>query len=223
MEGRIKGSNSGSPNIREGVTEIFVTQVNPANENAFKEWIEKIHNAEAKFSGFRGVYVQCPKIGVSKNWITLLQFDTPENLERWLTSPERKSILKESISVVSSLESHRLISPYEGWFSSVSVGTNAPSIWKQTMIILLVLFPVVMLEMKFLNPWTRSLNFSLATFIGNAISVTLVSWPLMPIAIRYLNFWLLPDPQSYMRDTIVGTIVVVGLYILEIGLLWNLL
>lgn len=207
---------------KEGyVTEVFVTQVNPAKKDIYNKWMSKIHQVEAKFPGFQGVYVQSPKEG--ENWITLLQFDTTENLDRWLNSPERQKVLDESKSLIDSLETHRVMSPYAGWFASVSKGGEAPPVWKQTMLILLVLFPIVMLELKFLNPWTNLLNPSLGTFIGNAISVTLVSWPTLPFAIWSLRWWLTPEGNRDFKTTLKGTFIVLGLYLLEIALLWKLM
>ncbi len=151
----VEGSDSlqedilGASHMQGGVTEVFVTQVSPDKEEAFHQWIAKIHQAEAKFPGFRGAYVQAPSREKSHHWITLLQFDTPENLDRWLSSSERQQALQESLPLITSLESHRVISPYAGWFTSLSNAGNVP-VWKQTMVILLVLFPLVMLELKFL-------------------------------------------------------------------------
>lgn len=193
-------------------TEVFVTQVDPEKEEAFRAWIAKIHQAEATFPGFRGMYVQSPVQG--RNWITFLHFDTEENLERWLHSQERQKILLESQPLIVSLESHR-ISPYGGWFTSI----EKPSVWKQTMLVLLVLFPIVMLELKFLTPLTKGLNPSIATFIGNAISVALIAWPLMPLAISCLKWWLAPKIDR--RTNIFGAGIIVAVYLLEIALFWN--
>lgn len=205
--------------MQEGVTEVFITEVNPDKDIFFREWIAKIHQTEAKFPGFKGVYVQSP-VGQGKNWITLLQFDRLENLDRWLTSPEREQILKESKPLITSLENHRVISPYSGWFSSFAKKGELPPLWKQTMLILLVLFPMVMLELKFLNPLTQALGLSLSTFIGNAISVTLISWPMMPIAIFCLSWWLTPGGNKRSK-LIAGILILIVLYLLEIAIFWN--
>lgn len=200
------------------VTEIFVTQIKPELEEAYRQWIAKIHEEEAKFPGFRGVYMKTPTHAHDRNWITLLQFDTPENLDRWLNSDVRKKILLESNNLITSLESHRMISPYAGWFSSIARDDGMPPVWKQTMLVLLVLFPVVMLELKYLSPVTAGLDLSVATFIGNAISVALISWPLMPITIRFLGWWLAPKGTSQQRrnSNLFGTVLILLLYALEI-------
>ena len=219
----IKEVASGVSHAKGSATQIFVTEVSPDRESAYREWIAKIHQVEAKFPGFRGVYVQSPSQSQGKNWITLLQFDTPENLDRWLSSSEREEVLRESKPLISSLESHRVISPYAGWFSSIAKDGELPSVWKQTMIVLLVLFPIVMLELKFLPLLIGNLNPSLATFIGNAISVTLLAWPMVPIAIWFLGWWLSPKGESRQRATIMGTLVLTVLYLIEIAIFWNLL
>jgi antibiotic biosynthesis monooxygenase (ABM) superfamily enzyme len=212
---------SGFSSTENGVTEVFVIQVSPDKEEAFRTWIAKMNQAEATFPGFRGMYVQAPSHAQGRNWLTFLHFDTTENLDRWLSSDIRKSILQESESLIASLESHRVISPYIGWFANMEKGP-LPSINKPTMLILLVLFPIVMLEIKFL-PWiTGGLNSALATFIANSISVSLISWPFLPLAIFCLNWWLAPT-RNVARINILGTLLVFGLYLLEIAIFWNLL
>ena len=201
------------------ITEVIVTEVNPGREEAYRAWSAKIHQVEAKFPGFRGVYIQSPD-GNNKHWITLLQFDTMENLDRWLQSPERKLVLQESSPFISALESHRVISPFAGWFASIAKTGELPPVWKQTMLVLLVLFPIVVLEIRFLLPVLTGLNSSVATFISNALSVTLISFPLMPIAIWFLGWWLSTHSR---KTTIRGTLLIGLLYLAEIALFWNFL
>lgn len=95
---------------------------------------------------------------------------------------------------------------------------NVP-VWKQMMIVLLMLFPIVMLELIFLSPYLSTLHFSLATFIGNAISVALLSWPFMSIAIYCLNWWLTPINMTTGKS-IAGALLVIGLYVIEVVFFW---
>ncbi|MBA3238993.1 MAG: hypothetical protein H0T62_11690 [Parachlamydiaceae bacterium] len=210
----IEGDDS---NGKGNVTEVFVTEVSPGMEKKYLAWSSKIHKVEAKFPGFRGTYVQFPA-GKDKYWITLLKFDSIENLENWLQSPERSFVLQESLPLISSLVSHRVISPYSGWFASISGTGVQPPLWKQTMLILLVLFPLVMIEMKYLSPLTNGLNYALGMFIGNAISVALISYPMLPLAIYFLKWWL---TTKNVATTILGTGVVILLYMVELTFFWN--
>jgi uncharacterized protein len=209
--------------LGNGVTEVIVAEVFPSKEEEYREWSAKIHLEEAKCPGFRGVYVQSPVEHKGKFWITLLQFDTMEHLDRWLNSAERQNLLNDSKSMISYLETHRIISPYAGWFASIAKVGEIPALWKQTMIVLLVLFPIVMLELKYLNPLLTGLNISLGTFIGNAVSVTLISFPMMPVAIYFLKWWLLPSQKQRIFAIIAGTLTVIALYLIEIWLFWSFL
>lgn len=205
-----------------GVTEVIIAQVNPETESEYLSWSAKIHQAEARFPGFRGAYLQKPEVGKGRNWITLLQFDTMDHLDAWLNSDERQRLLNESMPWITSLETHRVISPYAGWFASIAKKGEMPAVWKQTMLVLLVLFPIVMFELRYLTPSINFLGPSLSTFIANAISVSLISFPMMPIAIYFLGWWLAPIHQR-KRIAVLGIVVVVILYLIEIALLWNFL
>lgn len=203
-----------------GVIEVFVTQVDRSNNEAYRSWLGEIQRRESAFPGFQGMYVQAPTEVKSRTWITLLQFDSVENLDRWLTSPQRREVLQAAEPLVLALESHRVISSFAGWFAKVAPQGAMPPVWKQTMMVLLVLFPIVMLEMKFLVPWLKELNPSLSTFIGNAISVSLVSWPLMPLAINALRWWLQPPRSRAPALNIAGIAAVCSLYLIEIAFFW---
>ncbi len=208
-------------NIDGGVTEIFITYVTKNMESIYKKWIAKIHHVEAQFKGFRGVYVQSPSNIGDNHWVTFLKFDTVENLDAWLKSTERKHLLKESLPLVSLLENHRIISPYGSWFPNVSKAGINPPVWKETMLILLVLFPLVMLQLKFLGLLTKGWDISLATFLGNAISASLISWPFLPLVIKLMKWWLLPRGPNPRRTTMLGVLLLLLLYSAEVAFFWS--
>ncbi len=82
---------------------------------------------------------------------------------------------------------------FPGWFGAGPTRPGAaalPPDWKQAMIVLLVLYPTVMLLGRFLSPWLASLPLAVSMFIGNVVSVALLTWLLMPGANRALGFWL---------------------------------
>lgn len=211
-------SSSAAEGLNDGVaTEIFVTEVYPEQVATYQEWVAKMHGAEALFPGFRGVYVQTK----GSQWVTVLQFDSHQELEAWLQSAERQALLTEGKALIASMQAHQLtVSPFAGWFSSLHEKAGVPPVWKQTMLILLVLFPVVMLEMFYLSPWLKSWHPASAMFLSNAISVTLVSWPLLPLAIYFLKPWLLLPAGGHFLAQFLGTLFVLLLYALEVAFFW---
>jgi antibiotic biosynthesis monooxygenase (ABM) superfamily enzyme len=83
------------------------------------------------------------------------------------------------------------------------------------------LFPIVMLESLFLSPRLASLNFSLALFIGNTISVALTTYLTMPLFIKALKWWLLPKPDAPKSVHWKGTLLVFALYALSVAIFWK--
>ncbi|MFE1599504.1 antibiotic biosynthesis monooxygenase [Methylobacterium sp. ID0610] len=196
------------------VTEVIATRVEPGREQAFRVWAEAAQAAQARFPGYAGTLVQAPLPPRIPYWTALVRFATPGQLDAWLGSPERQALLRRADPAVATWTSRRLDGPFAGWFPEEPGA--APPAWKQTALVLLVLFPVVMLEIRFLSPLTAGLPPAVATFVGNAISVALVSWPLMRIAAAGLGWWLHPDPGRRRRIEIRGACVMLGLYAAEL-------
>jgi uncharacterized protein len=204
------------------VTEVVTTYVKPDKVGEYTEWAAKIHKVEAQFPGYRGGFLQPPSSASQAYWTTLVRFATPEQLDAWLSSSERQTLLSEHDALVSSWSHQRLPSSFAAWFpADRTAGASAP-VWKQSMVVVLMLFPIVMAEIRFLSPWTRSLSPSLATFIGNVISVALLGWPFMPLAIRPLKWWLLPAQDAPSWITPAGLVLIVAVYALEIAALSRL-
>lgn len=197
------------------VTEIITTVVEPGKEAAFWAWAETMQAQQARFPGYMGTLVQAPVSEKLPYWTALVRFSTAGQLDAWLASAERQALLASADPSMSTWKSRRMDNAFAGWFPETSDRASPPA-WKQTALVLLVLFPVVMLEIRFLSPHLVGLNGPVATFIGNAISVSLVSWPLMAIAIRCLNWWLRPPPARRWRVELLGAATVLGLYALEI-------
>ncbi|WP_157091808.1 antibiotic biosynthesis monooxygenase [Methylobacterium nodulans] len=197
------------------VTEVITTRVEPGREHAFRAWAEAAQAAQARFPGYAGTLVQAPLPPQIPYWTALVRFATPGQLDAWLGSPERQALLRQADPAVATWTSRRLDGPFAGWFSEEPGA--APPAWKQTTLVLLVLFPVVMLEIRFLSPLTAGLPPAVATFVGNAISVALVSWPLMRVAATGLGWWLRPAPGRRRRNEILGAFVLLGLYAAELA------
>jgi hypothetical protein len=224
--------NNGTPGLLEEeasevhedgtVTEVVTTYVKPDKVDEYTEWAARIHKVEAQFPGYRGGFLQPPTSANQSYWTTLVRFATPEQLDAWLSSSERQKLLREHDALVSSWSHHRLPTSFAGWFPTDQKAGASPPAWKQSMLVMLMLFPIVMAELRFLSPLTSGLNPALGMFIGNVISILLLGWPLMPLIIRALKWWLIPAPDGAWWINPVGIVMVVALYAVEIAALWHL-
>lgn len=206
-----------------GVVEVIVTKVKPGKEEAYRQWETRIQQAQSKFPGYLGSYVQPPVSG-ELGWTTLMRFAKADQLDAWLKSRERAALLKESVPLIDYAHLQRMDTSFPGWFPTDPGTGKGPPNWKAAMLVLLGLFPIVMLEARFLSPLIASLNSSLAMFVGNVISVALTTWATMPLFIKLLGWWLYPKPgESRSRTDIGGAALIFVLFAIEVAALWHLL
>jgi antibiotic biosynthesis monooxygenase (ABM) superfamily enzyme len=207
--------------VQHGVTLVITTEIKPGKEAAYRTWAERIQKLQATFPGYIGSFVQPPQHSET-GWSTVLRFDSAANLEKWMTSDARAAMVKESEDLIQGFHAQRVDTSFPGWVPTDPVTGKPPNMWKTAALVLLTLFPLVMLEIRFLNPHWQALNPAVGTFIGNAITVALTTWPLMPLAIWGFHAWLFPERQPrWLVQTM--PLVLVLCYLIEIAVLWHLL
>jgi len=205
------------------ITEVILSKVKPGQTEAYRAWTVRIQMAQAKYPGYRGMYLQPPNSGPEGHWTTLLRFDTMEHLLAWKSSPERAALLHEARDIIESEELMRLATSFPGWVPINPATGKGPPNWKTALLVLLGLYPVVVLELRFLNPHLASLNPSLATFIGNVGSVAATSFITMPLFVSWFSWWLFLDGKTSKSREALGLVLLAVLFAIEIALLWNLL
>jgi hypothetical protein len=207
--------------VQHGVTFVVVTDIKPGQEKEYRVWADKIQKVQETFPGYIGSFVQPPQ-HKETGWTTVLRFDTAQHLSAWQNSPQRAALIEEASPLVERFKAQRVDTSFPGWVPNDPATGKPPNMWKTACLVLLTLFPVVMLELKFLNPHLRGLPPALATFTGNAVSVLLTTWPLMPLAIRFFRPWLFPERQP--RALVLAMpFVLLACYALEIAFLRRLL
>jgi uncharacterized protein len=217
--------DEGTTNVIEGtstdaspqdmVTEIITVSVKPGKEEAYREWVDRIRQMEARFPGYQGLQLQPPIPGLQDDWVSLLRFDTSEHLNAWLESDARRAALREVESFVEQRE-QQVATAFSGWFTFGDAPGQVPPNWKQAMVVLLTLFPVVMLELLYLSPLLQSLNLAVATFIGNLLSVAALTWLLVPWANRAFGWWLRPTANVSPGVEAAGVALIIGLYAISV-------
>lgn len=185
----VAGDNEETP----PVAVIFSHQVRAGCEDAFRGWRDGMLRAIARAPGFLGVDVFDRREGVQDQWVHIIRFDSPASLERWMSSPERQRQLARLPDVVEHYTSQPLASGLGMWFHFDDTPGGAlsdPPRWKQILVVTLALYPTVMLLTVLLEPLLKHLPFPIHLLIANLISVTLLSWPVMPWLNRRFAWWL---------------------------------
>jgi antibiotic biosynthesis monooxygenase (ABM) superfamily enzyme len=209
---------------RSNVTEVILSKIKPGMDDTYLEWTVRIQAAQAKYPGYGGLYLQPP---AEKNglWATVIRYDTTEHLEAWMKAPERKELLEESQAFIEREQRMQLATSFPGWVPIDPMTGKGPPNWKTALLVILGLFPIVMLEMRFLSPTLASLGMhaSLATFISISISVLGTTFVTMPLSIRWFGWWLFTQKKTPAWIVPVGLGFLTTLFAIEVGAFWYLL
>jgi antibiotic biosynthesis monooxygenase (ABM) superfamily enzyme len=205
------------------VTEVIFSKIVPGREDDYRAWSARMEAEQAKYAGYRGMFLQPPD-EAGGMWTSIIRFDSAPQLEKWMNAPERAAMLKESKEFIEHEQLTHLATSFPGWVPIDPATGEGPPNWKAAMLVLLGLFPIVMLEMKFLGYLLGPLgveNRSLGTFIGNFISVALTSFITMPLFVRWFGWWLFPKEDK--TATAKGVAILCVLFVIEVAALWKLL
>ena len=207
------------------VSAVISTRIKPGQETAYRAWEQRIAAAQSRAPGFQGYRFEPPLPGVQDDWLAILRFDTEANLQAWLDSSERHRLLEEAKAFTEEYHARIVRTGFEQWFPLPAGATAVPPAWKQNMLVLLMLYPVVFLFGAFVQtPYLSGragLPFAIALFIGNVVSVLLLNY-LVPWVSNRFGWWLQPDGGHLRRAEIGGAIVLVVLYALMVLVFWRL-
>lgn len=204
------------------VTVVISQLVKPGFEEAYQQWQHEIDAAAKKFPGFLGTELIKPTPGVQEEWVVIFRFESGKHLDDWFASDIHKQMLKQADAYFDKVHIRRVGRGFEDWFSNAAgSGDAGPSQFKMAMVVLLTLYPTVMLITLYVSPLMSGWGLPLSMFASNILSVVLLTWAIMPLATRALDFWLDNDRGARPSIALGGGLLIVALYALSIGFfLW---
>jgi antibiotic biosynthesis monooxygenase (ABM) superfamily enzyme len=195
--------------------------VKPGREPDFVRWQEKTLKAQEQFPGFMGSELFAPVEGIQDRWVVVFRFDTRQHLDHWLKSDTRTKLLDEGRHYFAGYDVREIASAFSGWFRfGKGEQAGVPPNWKQAMSVLLALYPTVMVLNLTVGRALTDAGVAgyLGLFIGNVLSVAILTWFLMPFVNRVLAFWLAPDRPRSRRVDVAGATVVALCYAVLLAL-----
>ena len=156
-------------------------------EEAFTAEYERFVSVISGFPGFLRCELFPAVPGLQEETVVVFSFEDRERLDQWLDSPERLDALKRLEPLFETDRVMNIVS-FAGWFGQ-SGGRNIPT-WKQATLILLALYPTA-LAIGYLRAFVLpDVPTPIATLIGNAGGVLVLSWWLMPWLTNRFSDWL---------------------------------
>jgi uncharacterized protein len=206
------------------VSAVISTRIKPGQETAYRGWEQRIAAAQSKAPGFQGYRFEPPVPGVQDDWLAIVRFDTEPNLQAWLDSPARHALLNDAAAFTEEFHTRIARTGFDQWFPAAA-GAPAPAAWKQNMLVLLMLYPVVFLFGALVQTplliGRAGLSFPIALFIGNVVSVVLLNY-LVPWTGNRFSWWLAPTSKNPRSIEIAGAALVIALYGVILFAFWRL-
>lgn len=201
------------------ITKAIATEILPGQEQNYSKLECKLQAIQARFKGYMGVHILPPTSPSQRMWVTLLRFDTVQNMELWMTSPERTQLLEEAKPFVKSTDIKRVAGSFPGWIPTDANG-NGPPNWKAALLVLLGLYPIVTFEIRYFLPMMASVPIAPKDLVANALSVALTTWITMPLFLKWFGGWLFLPRHAPLKDQARGLLIILALLAVETLAMW---
>ncbi len=189
---------------------VFAYRIRTEKESAFLDWRRRILEEVRTWPGFLGTESFDTLEGTEPEFIVVVRFSSRANLDAWLESQPRNEFMKEVRAYVHHYRLRRIGSGFEGWFDT-SAETRSPARWRQALVILSALFPVIMLMRQLLSPVFQMFPLPVAFLILLTLDMAILTYGVMPHYSRLMNFWLRPGRDFTWQRELAGCAIILGI------------
>jgi antibiotic biosynthesis monooxygenase (ABM) superfamily enzyme len=173
------------------VTAVITHRVRPGRESGYEEWIKGIAADARTFNGYLGSNILRPQLGISPDYVIVLQYDTCPHLETWMQSEIRKGWVERVKPLILEPESIQVLTGLEPWFQLPDQPSHSPpKRYKQAILTwigvagtFLVVSPIVA---NLLSSWPGILMM----LIKLTTIVLLLTYAVMHFLTRCFKVWL---------------------------------
>ena len=186
----------------EVVTLVVKHLIKQGQEANYEAWLRRIVRIAGERPGHLGVDVVRSKQNNLALFTCVLRYRSTDDLETWLDSPERKTLIVEASPMLADGDKTEIGAVNEFWFAPLADSAAKPPRWKQAVVSLFVILPQTLLLPFIWGPILRLhpflSNYVVSTFLVTLTIVLLVVYLLMPAATRLFAPWL----EASVKETL---------------------
>ena len=198
------------------VSSVFAYRIRHERRAEFQEWRRRILEEVRKWEGYLGTESFDTLDSARPEFVVVVRFDSRVHLDAWLHSKVRRTCMAEARDLVEHVSLRRIGSGFEGWFDT-SENTAPPARWRQALLILSALFPVIMVMRHLLAPIFQMLPMPVAFLILLSFDLAFLTYVVMPRYTRLMDFWLRPGATCTWRQEFAGLAVIAGILGITLG------
>lgn len=155
----------------------------------FESLLRQIVAAAAVFPGHEGVHAITPAASSAPVYRVVVRFGSEKQFRYWQQSDVCQELIAKASTLAASPVDLQMKTGLEAWFQDPA-GRNTPPLYKTTILMWLVLFPLTLFCQWILIVMGFHLSPVIATGMTMAFEIALVSYLLMPALARMLGSWL---------------------------------
>lgn len=169
-----------------------VSRTVPAAKVAqFEALLHEVIIAARSFEGHLGVDVLRPEGGGV--YQIIFRYRGPTEHQAWMDSEQRRRLVAQIDELLDDHTSAevRSVDGWEGWFVTPGYAPPVPpQRWKMAVITLGALYPLVLMLSTVLRPLIGAWPLPVGLLLSLALTVTLMTWVVMPMLTTRLGPWL---------------------------------
>jgi antibiotic biosynthesis monooxygenase (ABM) superfamily enzyme len=175
------------------VTTTVTRRIKPGHEAAYEAFLAGISAAARTFPGYLGIEIFRPTPGASDEYRTVYRFDSVAHLHAWRDSPQRAAWLARAEPHVAGPMRTQVLTGLESWFTlPTRSGVAPPPRYKMALVTWATIFPLITVIVVVSAPLLGPLPVMVRLAATTAVTVSLMTWVVMPRVTRLLHRWLYP-------------------------------
>lgn len=156
----------------------------------FEGLLRQIVAAAAVFPGHEGVHAVTPAASSPPVYRVVVRFGSQKQFQYWQQSDVCQDLIAKASTLAASPVDLQMKTGLEAWFQDPAGSNASPPMYKTSILMWLVLFPLTLFCQWIVILMNLHLSPLIATGITMAFEIALVSYVLMPALARIFAFWL---------------------------------
>lgn len=172
-----------------GVMSVVTPRVKQGKLDAFEAAVRAAERDLASMPGFKGLRL-VPPSRADEPHVVVFHFDDAKGLSAWESSAERRRHLSAIDELTEAPNRERSLTGLEFWFQKPGSTQPPPPRHKMVLVTIAVIYPTSTVVGLALGPLFAGLPGWLAGLLTTIVLVLLLTYLLMPAAVRLLAGWL---------------------------------